>query len=183
MRVYLDTGVFVDYLTLLGPQYAAMRSVSRRGRSATQLAVDSARLFEKFSRSHSGATSCLTFYEGEEAFYGVLKRAPSSVPQDRKTLIDAARDCPVLIRMIIKGFGLQVCDLTLATIEAQLQQRQLRTRGIRAADALHIATAIAFDAELFVSADSSLLALDGLMRNLSGSPVRFVDSDSALPML
>jgi hypothetical protein len=43
-----------------------------------------------------------------------------------------------------------VLDLTAGTVRVQLQQLDLQTRGILAADALHAASAIASDADIIV---------------------------------
>jgi len=43
---------------------------------------------------------------------------------------------------------ISVLDLTAATMRLQLRQLELQTRGILAADALHTASAIEFDADL-----------------------------------
>jgi len=65
----------------------------------------------------------------------------------------------------------------------QLQQLDLQTRGIRAADALHAASAIAFDADLLVSTDDALLNLDGVLANTRGRKILCRDTDSAYRLL
>jgi predicted nucleic acid-binding protein len=85
--------------------------------------------------------------------------------------------------MVIEFFNISALDLTAATVRLQLEQVELQTRGIRAADALHAATAIAFDADLFVSTDQALLELDGVLVNRRGSKILFRDTDSALGLL
>ena len=67
MRVYFDTGVFIDYLSQRGTTTAVLRTAGRRGRMLGDLARDADRLFEIVSRSDAGATSCLTYCEVEEA--------------------------------------------------------------------------------------------------------------------
>jgi len=76
-----------------------------------------------------------------------------------------------------------VLDLTAATLRLQLQQHALQTRGIRAADALHAASAIKFDADLLVSTDDALLQLDGILTNRRGTRILCRDTDSALHLL
>jgi len=80
-------------------------------------------------------------------------------------------------------FKISVLDLTAGTIRLQLQQLALRARGIRAADALHAATAIAFDADLLVSTDDALLQLDGILTKLRGANIFCRDTDSAFHLL
>ena len=72
MRVYFDTGVFIDFLSTQGVMNTLLRPAARRGRTPAEVAVDAQRLFEKVSSSHVGATSCLIYYEVEEALYRLL---------------------------------------------------------------------------------------------------------------
>jgi len=80
-------------------------------------------------------------------------------------------------------FNIAVLDLTLGTVRIQLQQIDLQTRGIRAADALHAASAIAFDADLLVSTDDALLQLDGILMNTRGGMIVCRDTNSALQLI
>jgi hypothetical protein len=61
------------------------------------------------------------------------------------------------IRLAINPIVLQELILTAGTIRLQIQQLELQTHGIRAADALHASSAIEFDADLLVSTDDALL--------------------------
>jgi predicted nucleic acid-binding protein len=79
-------------------------------------------------------------------------------------------------------FKISVLDLTAARIRLQLQTLELQTRGIRAADALHAATAVAFDADSLVSTDQALLQLDGALTNSRGR-ILCRDTDSAIELL
>jgi predicted nucleic acid-binding protein len=56
-------------------------------------------------------------------------------------------------------------------------------RGIRAADALHVATAIHFNAEVFISVDEDLLKLNTLITNNQGNVINFCDTDEALSLV
>jgi hypothetical protein len=58
VRVYFDTGIFIDYLSIRGSANSLLRSSERRGRSPADVAADAERLFGAVSRSHIGATSC-----------------------------------------------------------------------------------------------------------------------------
>ena len=84
---------------------------------------------------------------------------------------------------MVERFNISVLDLTAGSIRLQLQQLELHTRGIRAADALHAASAIEFDADLLVSTDDALLQLDGLLTNRRGAKILCRDSDSALHLV
>ena len=183
MRVYFDTGVFVDYLSARGSTNAILRSAERRGRVPRDLAADAERLFESVSRKHIGATSCLTYYEVEEALYQLLAQSAKGVSQASALLVPAARSITTQVQIVIDLFNLSVLDLTPDTVRLQLQQLDLQTRGIRAADALHAASAIAFDTDLLVSTDQALLALDGVLANRRGSKIICCDTDFALAFL
>lgn len=183
MRVYFDTGVFVDYLSARGSTNAILRSSQRRGRTPRDLAIDAELLFQKVSRKHLGATSCMTYYEVEEALYQLLIQHAKGVSQASALLVPAARSITTQVQIVIDLFKLSVLDLTPDTVRLQLQQLDLQTRGIRAADALHAASAIAFDANLLVSTDQTLVALDGVLDNRRGAKIMCCDTDQALTSL
>ena len=60
---------------------------------------------------------------------------------------------------------------------------ELQRRGVRAADALHFTTAIAHGAQVFLTIDGMLLALDNAFMNADGVHLRCVDTDEALQLL
>jgi hypothetical protein len=91
VRVYFDTGVFIDYLSTRGNTSAILRSSERRGRAPAEIAIDAERLFEIVSRTHIGATSCLTYYEVEEALYRQLAQSTKGVSRADTLLIPVAR--------------------------------------------------------------------------------------------
>jgi hypothetical protein len=91
VRVYFDAGVFIDYLSVGGNTNAILRTSERRGRAPAQIASDAERLFEKASRGHIGATSCLTYYEVEEALYRMLAQSAKGVSRADTLLIPVAR--------------------------------------------------------------------------------------------
>ena len=183
MRVYFDTGVFIDYLSARGSANALLRSSERRGRTPGLIAADAERLFETVRKTHAGATSCLTYYEVEEALYRQLAQSAKGISRADTLLIPAARSITTQVQMVVELFSISVLDLTSATVRLQLQQLDLQTRGIRAADALHAATAIAFDADLLVSTDDALLGLDGILVNVDGRKIMCRDTDVALRLL
>lgn len=144
---------------------------------------DAERLLERVSRAHTGATSCLTYYEVEEALYRLLVQSSKGVSNANTLLIPAARSITTQVQIVIELFNVSVLDLTSGTVRLQLQQLDLQTRGIRAADSLHAATAIAFDADLIVSTDDALLQLDGVLTNIRGSKIACRDTDLSLQLL
>lgn len=166
-----------------GSANALLRSSERRGRSPADLATDAERLFENVRKGHQGATSCLTYYEVEEALYRMLAQSAKGISRADTLLIPAARSITTQVQIVVDLFNISVLDLTSATVRLQLCQLDLQTRGIRAADALHAATAIAFDADLLVSADDAVLNLDGILVNTQGRKITCRDADSALEIL
>jgi predicted nucleic acid-binding protein len=182
VRVYFDTGVFIDYLSARGSANA-LRSSERRGRTPEAIVADAERLFETVSKRHVGATSCLTYYEVEEALYRQLAQSAKGISHADSLLIPAARSITTQVQMVIEVFRIGVLDLTAATVRLQLQQLELQTRGIRAADALHAATAIAFNADLLVTTDDAILNLDGILVNSIGSNIICRDTDGAITIV
>lgn len=83
----------------------------------------------------------------------------------------------------IEIFKITLLDLTSAVVIAQCGNVELQRRGIRAADALHVTTAIAHGADVFVTTDSDLLALDEAFVKTEGTRVRCVDTDTAASLL
>lgn len=183
MRVYFDTGVFIDYLSARGFANAILRSSGRRGRTPAEMAADAELLFERVGRAHTGGTSCLTYYEIEEALYRLLAQSAKGVSLADVLIIPVARSIATQVQMMVDLFNIAVLDLTLGTVRIQLQQIDLQTRGIRAADALHAASAIAFDADLLVSTDDALLQLDGILMNTRGGMIVCRDTNSALQLI
>lgn len=180
MKIYLDTGIFIDYLTARSNH--GLRTAGRGTRSISQVALDAEKLFNIAVQKHQAATSCLTYYEVEEALYKLLAPTAKGMPHAQKLLVPIARSLMVQTHEAVQIFGIVALDLKPATIALQLQTTILSTEGIRAADALHVATALEFGAELLVSADEQILNLDNMLSVPSGK-LRCLDSDVALQML
>jgi len=83
----------------------------------------------------------------------------------------------------IDYFRVELVDLTRLIITAQCGNFELQDRGIRAADSLHITTALAENAELLITTDSNLIRLDNVFENSAGASLRCVDTDQALALL
>ncbi len=103
MRVYLDTGVFIDYLSARGGANA-LRSSERTGRTPGAIVADAERLFEVVGNRHLGATSCLTYYEVEEALYRQLAQSTKGISHADSLLIPAARSITTQVQMVIELF-------------------------------------------------------------------------------
>ena len=180
MRVYLDTGIFIDYLSSLGP--IGLRTAGRRGRSLAQLSTDAADLLKILRQKHQAATSCLTYYEAEEALYKQLATAAKGIPHAGKSLVPAARSLITQTQVVVRTFGIAVLDLTAAIVDLQIRTTELQKEGIRAADALHVATALEFQAELIVSADDELLKLHEVF-TVGATKMKCLDAHAALQIL
>jgi hypothetical protein len=113
----------------------------------------------------------------------LLAQFAKGVSRAGTLLIPAARSITTQVQIVVELFNDVVLDLTFGTVRLQLQQLDLQTPGIRAADALHAASAIAFDADLLVSTDDALLHLDGILANAHGDKMLCRDTDSALQLL
>ena len=183
MNVYIDTGVFIDYLSSQAIAGSSLRSAERRGRTPQKLFEDAENVLKMVAASHTGATSSLTYYEVEEALFKQLTLVATGMVNASTIRVLAARSIVLQTITVARFFNINVLDLTATTVEAQLSNVELFIRGIRAADALHVASAINFDAEFFVSVDKDLLELDGVITNKSGVPIKFCDTDVALTIL
>jgi predicted nucleic acid-binding protein len=182
VKVYLETGIFIDYLSSRG-MAQSLRIAPRRGRGPGELSLDAEMLLQRVAASHVGATSVLTCYEVEEAIHHDLAKVVKGVSIGELLIIAPARALMTQTVTALEYFGIQLLSLTADTIDHQLQTLELQKRGVRAADALHVTTAVDFNADIVVSTDDGILQLDGVLRNQSGHPMRCVDSDTCLSLL
>lgn len=183
MKVYIDTGVFIDYLSAQAIAGSSLRSTNRRGRTPQKLFEDAENVLKKVATSHTAATSSLTYYEVEEALFKQLTSVATGMANASTIRVLAARSIVPQTITAVRFFSINVLDLTSTTVEEQLSNVELYVRGIRAADALHVASAINFDAEVLISVDEDVLKLDGVITNKSGVPIKFCDTDIALTIL
>ncbi|SUQ02009.1 Uncharacterised protein [Vibrio owensii] len=184
MKVYFDTGIFIDYISLRNSVVSQNLRVSGRNqRTSSDLALDAERCFERVRKKYSGITSSMTFYEVEEALYKGISNAVTGVSMGKKFLIPTVRSVVPQVIMTTDMYDIEVLALTQSTIFHQLANVHLQTFAIRSADALHISLAIEHDAEIFISGDRGILALDNQLVNSSGKSIRFVDTDIAKQLL
>jgi predicted nucleic acid-binding protein len=183
VKVYIDTGVLIDYLSPQAIAGSTLRSTSRRGRTPQKLFEDAEKVLKMIASSHTGATSSLTYYEVEEALFKQLTSVATGMANASKLRVLAARSIVPQTVTAVRFFGINVLDLTAGIVEAQLKNVELYIRGIRAADALHIATASDFNAEVLISVDEDVLKLDSVITNKSGNPIKFCDTDVTLTIL
>lgn len=181
MTAYLDTGVFIDYLSQRG--HAALRAAGRRGRTQAQVSADVEAILEKLAKAHIAFTSALTFYEVEEALYGSLAKLTAGVRHASTLLVPTARSIALQATMVAGQFDVSILDLTKSIIDSQIRELTFQVQGIRSADALHLTTAQDSSADVFITTDDALLSLDRVLTNRSGCPIRCIDTDVALGLL
>jgi predicted nucleic acid-binding protein len=120
----------------------------------------------------------------EEAMYAELVRqSPRATSRARRRLIPPARQFLTQTLTAIDFFRIEIVALTRTIVEAQCSNLELQHRGIRAADSLHVTTAIAEGAKLLITTDSNLIHLDNVFENAAGALLRCVDTDHALSLL
>jgi len=98
-------------------------------------------------------------------------------------LVPPARQFVTQALTTIDFYRIELVDLTRLVVDAQCSNLELQHRGIRAADALHITTALAEGAELLITTDAELIRLDNVFLNSAGAALRCVDTDHALALL
>lgn len=183
MRVYVDTGTFIDYLSGRALIGSGLRSAGRRGRSLEQVLRDTEQALDRAAGLHEVATSVLTYYEVEEALYKSLSTTSVGIAHADAYRVAAARSIVTQTVIAVQFFNINVLELTSETVDAQLRIVELQTRGIRAADALHIGTASRWNADVVLSTDEAILRLDNVHPNEAGTSMRCYDSDAALKVL
>jgi predicted nucleic acid-binding protein len=183
VKAYIDSGVFIDYLIGRGHAGSYLRAVERRGRPPERLRADAEGCLAVILQRHAGLTSSLTCYEVEEALYRELRRASAGVPTADSYLVPSARAAVIQTLVTIKEFKIALVDLTSAVVDAHCGNLELQKRGIRAADALHVTTAIAEGAQVLITTDTDLIRLDNVFETRGGSRLRCVDTDQAIALL
>jgi hypothetical protein len=183
MKIYLETGFFIDYLSSRGHAGRYLRTSDRRGRSAEQLAVDAEACLTGIAAKHELCTSSLTFYEVDEAMYKQLAESAKGVSHAGRLVIPAARSVMVQMMMAVELFSVEVLSLDRGVVMEQLRQVDLQLKGVRAADSLHITSAIVSGAEIIVSGDDDMLKLDQQFRTPNGGIIRCLDTDIVLATL
>ncbi len=183
MRIYLDTGVFVDYLIYRSHAGIFLRSKGRRNRTIQQLSDDVFECLKRISNSHDGFTSSLTLYEVENALYKRMSSSSKGIPDKKRFLVSSCR-CLVYQTLIIKDiYNLEVLDISENTIKKLVEISEFQLRGVLAADSLHMATAILNNIDIILSTDKHLLALDQVFKNQNGTIIKCLDTDDAKNLL
>lgn len=183
MRVYVDTGIFIDYLAQEHPGASGLRSAERRGRSPLKLYDDAKTVLRTVADGHEGATSVLTLYEVEEALLKVL--SSNIRGSERASALRVVASRPIMQQALImtRQYAIAILDLTGEHAHGLSTETALMDRGVRAADGLHLMSACAFDADVVLATDRHLHGLDGVLLNRRNRPIRCLDSDEAHMML
>lgn len=183
MRVYLDTGVFIDYFINRSHAGHYLRKGGRRGRTPKRLHKDVVSCLSRISRKHEGFTSCLTLYELEHALVTELKKVYKGSSHLTPFIISSARSAVVQGMTVAQIYNVKLLEVSEKIVLKQLQEVALQLRGIMAADSLHVVTAVQADAEIIISTDTHIHKLDNIFQNSRGSQIRCVDTDVALTLL
>jgi len=183
VKAYFDSGVLIDYLIAEGHPGFQLRSTKRRGRDPERLRSDAEKCLAAIRQRHTGTTSAVTYWEVEEAMYAELARRSTADEIPKRRFVPIARDLVTQMLITIDLFRIQLIDLTRLLVDAQCSNMELRDRGIRAADSLHVTTALAEGAELLITTDAELIRLDNVFENSAGMSLRCVDTDQAISLL
>lgn len=183
MRVYVDTGIFIDYFINRSHAGHYLRTGRRRGRTLNRLQKDVVSCLSRISRRHEGFTSSLTLYELEHALFTAMKDAYKGSSHLIPLIISSARSAVGQGITVARIYKIKLVDLSETIILKQVQEVALQYHGIMAADSLHIITAIESDADVIISTDTHMHKLDKVFRNSRGFQIRCVDTDVALTLL
>lgn len=183
MKVYLDTGVFIDYFINRSHAGDYLRTGRRGKRTPKKLQKDVVSCLSRISQKHEGFTSCLMLYELEQALFGELKTIYKGSSHLTRLIIPSALSAVIQGMTIASIYNLRLLDVSEKIIQKQLQEIRLQLHGIMGADSLHIVTAIEEDADIMISTDTHIRKLNNAFQNRRGNPIRFVDTDIALTLL
>lgn len=183
MRVYLDTGVFVDYLIYRGHAGLLLRTRGRRNRSVKQLHQDVSECLNKIGNKHDGFTSSLALYEAEEALYSKLWKSHKGIGNRKIHVVIASRNVPFQMIAIKERYNLKILNLSEDIMKRHMVEISLQTKGIRAADSLHVVTAMLNNADIFITTDKHLLQHSNVFQNQNGNRMQCLDTNDAKKLL
>lgn len=115
--------------------------------------------------------------------YRALSASVRGMPNGDRLIIPPARAVISQTLVTIELFRIVLVDLTPHIVNAQCGNEELQLRGIRAADALHVSTALAEGADILISTDRDLIDLDAVFTSAAGNRLRCVDTDTAVALL
>jgi predicted nucleic acid-binding protein len=182
VRVYLDTGPFIDYLSSRSPLALPLRAGGRKDRDRARLSNDAEECLKRL-RFHEALTSAFTVHEAERTLFDDLNRGSKGVSDKYRYLVMSARNLSAQVLTAANYFGITVAALRETELRELIAGRDIESRSIRPADSLHIATARRRNVDLIVTGDGDLLSCDRVFQNRSGTLMRCVDTDEALSLL
>ena len=180
MKVYLDTGFFIDYDSARNPVAISLRVAGRRNRSLRRVQTDAATTMDKL-RLHHSFTSTLAVIEYERAmFYSLheMTRGVSSGQQNAEAL--SKFYAGLFLDIVCRQRHIRVIPLPANLIRAASVATRASSLELR--DAIHLECAIGFDCDMIISPDEHFHRLDRRI-TISGRPVRIVDTNVAVRML
>jgi hypothetical protein len=145
--------------------------------------MDADACIRKLAAPHEMTTSVLTFYEAEEAMFRELRRAARGGARAARFIVPAARTVIEQMFAAVALHDIEILDLNTAVVSAAQQSNDLALRGIRAADALHLSTALIAEVDLLITADRTLLKLDSHLTTPGGKLLRILDTDAAFRLI
>jgi hypothetical protein len=140
-------------------------------------------VLQKLTARHASFTSALTFYELEESLYALLAQSAKGTAHAATMLVPAARSIALQAVVMVNLFAITILDLTKSIVDSQIREITYQLQGIRSADALHLSSAISLPADIFITTDQALIALDGTLTNAAGNMLRCVDTDVARTLI
>jgi len=180
MRVYFDSGPFLDYLRFRSELVSQLRLKSRRGRSQAQISTDLEECLRKLSGTdHASFTSALTLVELEDTLQKDLRRKAKGLPLPNKSyffLLDGRALLDYVVS-VCQFHQIKIVDLQPAHIGLVLGTAEMKARKLSFRDSLHIACAVLLDCRAILTTDSGVLKVDNVFRNSKGDLVRCLDSD------
>ena len=178
MRIYVDTGVFIDYLWNRS-HLDILRTKGRNKRPREDLSRDSLECLDLIRQDHDGFTSIFSYYEIENTYYRRLIGNTRGISNRRDLIVMASRPVNFQLTAVLTRFELTILSLTNEIINQHQQNNILMQRGIRTGDSIHIATAIEGNIDLIISTDRDIKNLDNQISNKNGLLIRCLDTDIA----
>lgn len=183
MRIYIDTGIFFDYLIGRGHVESILRKAGRRTRSNKQLSEDVFECFEKMRKKHDVFTSSITLYEAEDAMLRQLANDNKGTPYRETLSLMSARAVILQVQTIISMYSIQMVDLTKDVFDKAVSEKSFQIEGVKTGDTLHFSTAILNDVDIIITGDNHFLSLDEKFINSRGIKIKCVDTDMAKGIL
>jgi len=186
MKVYLDTGVFVDYLVYRCLAAGSLRKKGRRNRNVQNLSDDVFTCLKKIvAQPHTAITSAITFLEVEEIIFTKLKTKQSgnTIPNKIVHLITESRSNICQISVTCGIYNIDIIDYAENIIDLVRNNSFLMQKKIQSRDAIHIITAMINNADLIISGDKDILNLNKKVKNNNGNIISCLDTDDAKNIL